>query len=159
MSSIPNSKPFASWDPLLQMLCGPLSTKAMQRTSHFWWNNEGHEMMELDNGKVMINKSCQILQSIKMNNILHRWRDCVWDLLDFHPGPQPPSLEQVLKFRRSHTQALLLYLQTNLGLQNLFSYSKNTWELVAPKLTTGEVGKKKNTLVCNMCPLHWSSKP
>jgi hypothetical protein len=49
MSSIPNSKPFASWDPLLQMLCGPLSTKAMQRTSHFWWNNEGHEMMESDN--------------------------------------------------------------------------------------------------------------
>jgi hypothetical protein len=32
MSSIPNSNPFASWDPLLQMPCGPLSTKAMQRT-------------------------------------------------------------------------------------------------------------------------------
>jgi hypothetical protein len=65
MNSIPNSKPFASWDPLLQMSCDPLSTRMTQRTSHFWWNNEGCEMMESDNGKVMTNKSCQILQFIK----------------------------------------------------------------------------------------------
>jgi hypothetical protein len=111
---------------LLQMSCNPLSTKMTQRTFHFWWNNEGHEMMESDNGNVMTNKSYQILQW---------WRACVWDLPDFHPDLRPPSLGHDLKFRRSHTHALLLYLQTKFGSTKPISYSKNTWELVALKLT------------------------
>ncbi len=44
---------FASWDPLLQMLCDPLSTKVMERTFHFRQNHKGRQMIEFDNGKMM----------------------------------------------------------------------------------------------------------